>query len=74
MKEIEEEAKRIIELFKKLKEPNKIKRFRMSPHNAKQCALIYCEGMIKESYNYNHIDFSRFEYWQQIKQHIQNNY
>jgi len=79
IEEVKEEAKKIIELFTKLKEPNKIKRYRMSPSNAKQCALIYCDGMIEllhhssikgEALNWDALD----DFWQQVKEHIKNNY
>ena len=71
IEEVKEEAKKIIELFTSFcYECDYVDR-------AKEHALIYCEGVKREYENYteyNQQNKSRFDFWQQVKEYIKNNY
>ena len=80
MKEIEEEAERIIELFYGVNNDKDAAHGTMpyiSRDYAKQCALIYCEGRKIEAAYVDGLVTTRgkrWSFWQQVKEHIQNNY
>lgn len=74
MKEIKEEAEMIIELFWDSLWDNTIMVVDEEINNqAKQCALIYCEGIMSISLCED-CNSAVERHWTEVKQYIQNNY
>lgn len=64
MKEAEKEAERIIEMFKPYAEGKA--GFALEKEQAKQCALLHVNGIIKEVNKYNHTDLADIQGWQEV--------
>jgi len=72
MKEAERVADEIIDKYSPYCEGNDYDLGAEQTENAKQCALIHVEGIIREINKYSHTDLADIQQWLEVKTIIEN--